>query len=680
VLNAGKRVIAGVAGIGLIFAGGFIAPASAAAAGAPGTIKLGHLTVRKCQTAPLGYCGALAVPLDYSAKGSPEIRVGFTWLPAAGRKKAAGTVLAVEGGPGFATTGTESSYVAMLGSLRRTRNLLLVNLRGTGNSSLVNCPGLENFGQVQHQYGTAFDQAVGQCGDRLNHTWKYARGGWVHASDLFSTANSAEDVSRVLRAIGAGKVDLYGDSYGSWFAQVFASRYASQLRSVTLDSTYQVLGLDPWYTTTVVTARQAFEQACARSAACQRAAGGAGAWARIGKLAARLRAKPVTGPTVSDSGTVITETVTVETLVNLINNAGFDPVVYQDLDAAARALLQRHDQAPLLRLAALSLGFDDTNFPPPEFSDGLYFAVSCTDYPQLFSRTAAPATRAAQYRRALASEPASAFAPFTVAEWTQLDQYTEAYSGCLDWPSPSRLTSPITRKPPLVPASLPVLILSGTFDSLTPWLDGASLVATQMGKSARLVRFANLTHVMLQDANDACPASVFQKFIADPGSLRRINTSCAAAVAPIHTVGSYPLTLAQAVPARASAGNQVGLTGLRAASVALASAGDEISRFPLLGSGTDLGLRGGKVTFSGGSKLKISFSGVRWVGDAVLDGTAVWNQGTGWVNANLTVHITGVSAPLTMTASWRVFGEQSQPAVISGSLGGRRLAATAPAP
>jgi pimeloyl-ACP methyl ester carboxylesterase len=653
----------------------------AAQAGAPPVIRLGQVTLSKCGTGPLTYCGALAVPLDYASKASPDIRIGFSWLPATHAKHATGTVLAVEGGPGFATTGTQPEYSAMLGSLRKTRNLLLVNLRGTGNSALLNCQGLERFGQSQHQYGPAFDREVGDCGNQLNHTWKYAHGGWVHASDLFNTAYSAEDVARVLTAIDVGKVDLYGDSYGSWFAQVFASRYAKLLRSVTLDSTYQVLGLDPWYTTTVITARQAFEQACARSAACVRAAGGAGAWARIGALAKRLEAKPVTGQTVSPGGTLTRQTVTVETLVNLINNSGFDPVVYQDLDAAGRALLQHHDQAPLLRLAALSIGFDDTNFPLPEFSDGLYFAVSCTDYVQLFSRTAAPSARARQYAKALRDEPPNTFAPFTVTHWTQLDQYTEAYSGCLDWPTPTRLTPPITRKPPLVPASLPVLILSGTFDSLTPWLHGASLVASQLGRSARLVRFANLTHVMLQDANDACAASILQRFISDPGGLKRENTSCAAKVAPIHTVGSYPLRLAQAAPATPASGNAVGRQALAAASTALACVGDEISRFPLLDGGTDLALRGGQVTFTSGSGsvLEIALHDARWVANASISGTARWNQATGWVTARLTVSIVG-GTPVKLSASWRVFGQQNQVAVITGSQGGRQLAAVMPPP
>jgi pimeloyl-ACP methyl ester carboxylesterase len=687
ILLAGALALVGVAPVGA---------ATAAASGAPGTLRLGRLTLQKCGTGPLTYCGGMGVPLDYSSKASPSIHIGFEWLPATGvrrGKHAKGTLLAVEGGPGFSSIGTETAYSAMLGPLRRTRNLLLIDLRGTGISTPLNCPGLEHFSQVQHQFGPAFNKLVADCGKQLNHTWRYRvgkhsarnrrarnhRGRFVHASDLFNTAYSARDVSRVLTALRIGRVDLYGDSYGSWFAQVFASRYPGQLRSLTLDSTYQVLGLDPWYTTTVTTARQAFNQACAESVACRSAAGARGAWFRIGLLARRLARAPVTGETVSEQGTMTKLTVTVETLVNLVNNAGFDPVVYRDLDAAARALLQHDDQAPLLRLAALSLGFDDTNFPLPEFSDALYFAVSCTDYVQLFSRTASPAVRARQYQRALRRKAPGTFSPFTVTQWTDLDQYTEAYSACLNWPTPTRLIPPITRKPPLVPHRLHVLILSGTLDSLTPWLGGASLVGHQMGRTARVVRIANLTHVTLQDENDGCPASIFQRFIANPGGLAHENTSCAGRVAPVHTVGNYPLRLGQAVAAKPTSGNQVGLEALRAASTAVASVGDEISRWPLLSGGSDVGLRGGQVTFSDGSVLKIRLHNTRWVANERINGTAIWNQAAHLVTARLTVSLIG-AAPVKLTARWRPYGEQNQPAVITGSQGGRRLAAVTPAP
>jgi len=486
-------------------------------------------------------------------------------------------------------------------------------------------------------------------------------------------------VAGVLRALRLGRVDLYGDSYGSWFAQVFASRYPGRLRSVTLDSTYQVLRLDPWYTTTVLTARRAFAQACERSAACAAATRGGRAWARIGALARRLARRPVSGPTTSESGTPRRLTVTPLTLVNLVNNAGFDPVVYQDLDAAARALLQRDDAAPLLRLAALSLGFDDTNESLPGFSDGLYFAVSCTDYVQLFDRSARPPLRHRQYRAALRREPAGTFAPFTLTQWTSMDQYTEAYSACLDWPAPVHYNRPITRRPPLVPARLPVLILSGSLDSLTPRLDGATLVARQVGSSARLVTLANLTHVTEQDGDSRCAMSIYQRFVSDPGGLPDENTSCAGRVSPIHTVGSYPRRLADTVPASPRPGNQAGRQALRAATVALASVGDEVSRWPLLSGNRDLGLRGGRVAFSGGTDLKITLRGVRWVRGAVIDGTAVWDQSSGWVTARLTVHPDG-GAVVRLTGRWQVFGSQRQLAVVRGSQGGRRLAARCPAP
>ena len=156
-------------------------------------------------------------------------------------------------------------------------------------------------------------------------------------------------------ALRIGRVDLYGDSYGNWFSQVFASRYPGMLRSVAAGSTYQVLGLDPWSPT------GHHRPACLRR---RRRVGRV----RLGRRGARLgqdrrpgraaRPRPGQRETTTADGTRGHLTVTVETLVNLVNNAGFDPVVYRDLGAAARAAPASR-AAPLLRISALSLGFDD---------------------------------------------------------------------------------------------------------------------------------------------------------------------------------------------------------------------------------------------------------------------------------------------------------------------------------
>ncbi len=362
-----------------------------------------------------------------------------------------------------------------------------------------------------------------------------------------------------------------------------------------------------------MTARRAFAQACERSAACAAATRGGRAWARIGALARRLARRPVSGPTTTASGTRGRLTVTPLTLVNLVNNAGFDPVVYQDLDAAARALLRRGDAAPLLRLAALSWASTTPTNRCPGSATGCISPSSCTDYVQLFDRSAPPAVRRRQYRAALRREPAGTFAPFSLAQWTSMDQYTEAYSACLDWPAPVH-HNPADHPAPAArpgPAAGAHPVREPRFAD--PRLDGATLVARQMGRSARLVTLANLTHVTEQDGNSALRH-------VDLSALRPRSRRAAwrehlvrGPRVPDPHCRQLSAGTRRRRPGEPAAWQPAGRQALRAATVALASVGDEVSRWPLLSGDRDLGLRGGRVTFSGGTDLKITLRGVRWV-------------------------------------------------------------------
>ena len=47
--------------------------------------------------------------------------------------------------------------------------------------------------------------------------------------------------------------------------------------------------------------------------------------------------------------------------------------------------------------------------------------------------------------------------------------YSQPYDGCLDWPRPVRTPPPLPERP--LPASVPVLIVGGDLDSLTPFAD-----------------------------------------------------------------------------------------------------------------------------------------------------------------------------------------------------------------
>jgi pimeloyl-ACP methyl ester carboxylesterase len=623
---------------GLLLAGVAVPAAAASASSATAnakTLKVGTRTLTRCHLAgAAAWCGSIRSPLDPTDGKAGLITIGFGWFPS--KKKAIGTIVAQEGGPGYPSTGTAPDYVDMLGGLLSNHNLLVVDARGTGRSTPIDCQPLQTLPSPSPD----FTAAVTACGNQLNHTFHRAGGGYVHASDLFTTANSARDLARVLGALKLGKVALYGDSYGTYFAQSFLSRYPNLLTSVVLDAAYEARDLDPWYTTTVTTARTAFNAVCQRAVGCPAGS----SWTRIGQLAASLRAHPVSGLAVGTDAAVHSYTVDITALVNIVNDAGYDYDPYRQLDAAARAYLAHHDAAPLLRLYAQDVGYDYSDYvdtPASYYSDGLYMAVACTDYPQLFNMTSTLAARKQQLAQSIAALPANTFAPFTTSEWISLLPYTETYTGCLTWPAPTHVADPpVPNGVSMDATNVPVLILNGDLDSLTPAAGGAH-VAAQIGPAAHAVVVPNMVHLVALDDPYGCGASLVQAFLAAPKAT--LDTSCTKDVPPVRAVPSYPGTVTAVTPATGGAD----LLTRRLAAVAVAEAGDALIRYNYVDANADLGLRGGKIHYddNGNATLK----SVRYTVDTTVSGT-VKTTATGAKGKLTVVGPGGVST--TFTVAW----------------------------
>ncbi len=181
-------------------------------------------------------------------------------------------------------------YTGIYGrALLKQRGLLLVDNRGTGTSDLIDCKGVQDFAGVST--GTAFARRVEACARQIER-----RHPGVHAADLYATAYAANDLAAVIEKLKLGRVDLYADSYGTFFSQSFMARHADLLHSVVLDSAYPVRDLDPWYVSSATVARGAMDAVCARDAGCAAAAPGS-ATARLGDLLAKLRTGSITGRT-----------------------------------------------------------------------------------------------------------------------------------------------------------------------------------------------------------------------------------------------------------------------------------------------------------------------------------------------------------------------------------------------
>ena len=97
-------------------------------------------------------------------------------------------MVAVEGGPGFPSSGSYGEYRRIFGPTLRRRNLLLVDNRGTGMSALIRCHPLDSYPEGARASRARFARVVGRCGRALNHRYRTRAGRLIHASDLFGTA------------------------------------------------------------------------------------------------------------------------------------------------------------------------------------------------------------------------------------------------------------------------------------------------------------------------------------------------------------------------------------------------------------------------------------------------------------------------------------------------------------
>ena len=210
--------------------------------------------------------------------------------------------------------------------------------------------------------------------------------------------------------------------------------------------------------------------------------------------------------------------------------------------------------------------------------------------------------------------------------------------------------------PAPLPASVPLLVVGGDLDSLTP-LSDAQVFARTLGATTRVVTLANTVHVTSEGDNmllvgAACARRVIRAFVRAPAKIATLDASCAAAIPPIHTPGAYPVKLAGAAPATVAAGSDPGESARRAVTVAAGALADATIRRYYSGVGKGPGLRGGTFTVKDGTRLRFTLRKVRFVSDATVSGTGTWRMSDGAIRGTLTVK-PATGAAVRVKLSWR---------------------------
>ena len=637
------------------------APLIAANGAADEALSVGRLSLHRCDTgAP--WCGSLARPLDPAGAIPGTIQIYFEYYPTTSGGPATGTLVATEGGPGYPATESRNDYMALFDPLRPTHDVLIMDNRGTGRSDAVDCEPLQHAAVL-----TAAD--VGACGRSLGRT-----------APMYSSVLAADDLAAVLEALAIRRIDLYGDSYGTYFAQVFALRHPERLRSLVLDGAYPLDGPDyAWYPHYAPAMRDKFNRACERAPGCHAIEGSS--IEHIGAALALLRTRPFSARVPSGSGRSIRFTANASALAIVMFGGSPAYATVSETDAAARAYVAG-DRLPLLRLMAEALTSADSrdaSRSPTQFSSGLAAAVSCQDPPQIFDMSLAPAQRVIardlEFARR-AAELSVLYAPFTLAEYRGMPIDYAFIDECVQWPAPApdwpALPLVSTRAP--YPA-VPVLVVSGELDNMTSMADGAAAAARF--PQGHQVIIANSFHVnALPHARSGCAAGLVRHFI---GQLQIGDEGCAAAVPAVRLVARFARHVRELAPARALAGNQAAAVQLRAVTAALATCEDAIVRAQANGPGSGTGLRGGTfIAEAAPSGYRLRLHDLQWTEDLSVSGRIDWPGASGLVRANLTVRsLLGAGGKLQL--QW-LEGAGVVQATARGTLGGRTVVAAARAP
>jgi pimeloyl-ACP methyl ester carboxylesterase len=644
------RVLVALAALAACTSQNTVVPSNVGAAGqtsraafAPSNAH-GRLHLTPCTSDPGYYCGSLRVALDPAGQIPGAIAIAVAWLPHSdSHRRASGTIVAVEGGPGYPSIGSRGLYRSLYAPLLTTRDLLLVDNRGTGASAAIDCPALQGAPVM-------LLRDVTSCGLQLGR-----------AADLFGTGLAADDLAAVLAALRIGRVDLYGDSYGTFFVQAFAGRHPQSVRTIVLDGAYPVIGGSPWYPSSGPEMRRAFDLVCRRSVVCAKIPGSSPS--RLERLVAAVRAGSVPNVAPPDIALVM-------------DSAGLDPLAYRDLDAAARAFFDGSDAVPLVRLVHEAYAYEEgAGGSARRYSQGLFAAASCSDNPQAYDMRLDRPARAAAWRAALArkrAEDPNVYAPFTVDEFLAMPPDYAYVLLCVTWPVPSRFHPPGQPVPPGTRfPDVPALVLTGDLDTITTPAEGDA--AARLFAHARRVIVANTGHVSALGDLNGCASVIVRRFTATG----KFADGCSSAIPALHLVPSFGRDVDDVMAATPLSGNRGSLRDLRAAAAATLAAADALARAYQFSLTSGTGLRGG--TFAAathGNVTRATLTHVAWTRDLSVSGSASSDAASSRAAARLLLH---GAANGTIEASWTTVGTHAS-ATIRGTVDGRSVEATMPAP
>ena len=432
------------------------------------------------------FCGKLSVFENRETRTGRKIDLNVVVLPAFDQKTKAEPLFDLAGGPGAASTDAASFYASEGREVRRRRDVVLVDQRGTGKSNPLSVSREKTPGYyLSEMYPVDYVQNL--------------RATLEQRADLtqYTTSIAMDDLDDVRAWLGYDRINLFGTSYGTRAALVYLRQHPDRVRTVTL------MGVAPTYLKMPMYHAQAAARAmdlllrqCEQDAHCHQAfpeirEDWTNVLAQLERAPARVEYSPPdksTAATVEIKPGVFTEKI--RTWMYGRDQASRIPLV---IHHAAQG-----DWAPFLR-EAVSASIPDF------IADGMYLSVTCAEDVPFIDQA-----EAAQMN---AGNP---FGNYRVFQQTR---------ACGMWP---RAKIPDNFRDP-VSSNVPVLILSGNMDPVTPPQRGEE-VAKNLPNSRHVI-IPQAGHGVDGLTDPGCVERLILEFM-ETGDAKKLDVRCVERMAP----------------------------------------------------------------------------------------------------------------------------------------------------
>jgi pimeloyl-ACP methyl ester carboxylesterase len=466
-------------------------------------------------------CVTLEVPLDHFHPDGRTLEVVFAVLPSSGASgERKGMFVTATGGPGSAGLQSADSYTATFDpSIPEHFDIVFFDQRGVGLSGGLQCAdAAAAFYRADWDASTPDGEAALVKTARIFADDCVAEMGNPESLAYLGTDQAIEDLEVFRKAMGEEKFWLYGESYGTQYAQTYAAAHPDRLAGLLLDGTVDLTlsGID-FYVSQAGAFNTSLEmtlEACNADETCA-ADMGADAVSVYDELAARLKESPLPFDFPLPSGGHAPRSFALSDLETAAGGYLYSESARMIFLRALAFYARSGDLVPMARVLYDALGVDpetEEAIIDPSFSDAIYYAVECQDY-GYFSGT--PEQRAEAYLRAGDATDAS------------LPRFASIFYGdlpCAFWPN---ARADVSRPAPLSANGIPTIVLNGTADPATPY-EGADSVFRRLA-DGYFVTETGGPHVIF-GWGESCVDDLVTAFLVDDEMPAR-ETTCEGVVA-----------------------------------------------------------------------------------------------------------------------------------------------------